>query len=244
MPFTFSHPAIVLPFSVLPKNWISLTGLVVGSIIPDFEKFFKMAPHNYFSHTWHAIFWFNLPLALFLCFVFHLIVRDTLIENLPFFLKQRFYRYTYFDWNYHFKKYFWVVIISIVVGTSSHIFWDSFTHARGFFVRNFDFLAGSIYLYKVKVPVYLIFDRLSSVIGMLCIILTVMKLPKDELYLSKNSIKSPYWYLFSFLTLSILGLRYVLELNVFTLFEIIISIISSIMISLIVTPLVLKTVLK
>ena len=27
MPFTFSHPAIVLPLTYLPKQWVSLTGL-------------------------------------------------------------------------------------------------------------------------------------------------------------------------------------------------------------------------
>ncbi|WP_113654854.1 DUF4184 family protein, partial [Pedobacter namyangjuensis] len=30
MPFTFSHPAIVLPLTYLPKKWFSLTGLVIG----------------------------------------------------------------------------------------------------------------------------------------------------------------------------------------------------------------------
>lgn len=37
MPFTFSHPAIILPLSYLPKKWFSLTGLIIGSLIPDFE---------------------------------------------------------------------------------------------------------------------------------------------------------------------------------------------------------------
>lgn len=27
MPFTFSHPAIVLPLTFLPRQWFSLTGL-------------------------------------------------------------------------------------------------------------------------------------------------------------------------------------------------------------------------
>ncbi|MEM7184808.1 MAG: DUF4184 family protein [Spirochaetota bacterium] len=39
MPFTFSHPAIVLPFVKFPKQWVCLSALIVGSIVPDFEYF-------------------------------------------------------------------------------------------------------------------------------------------------------------------------------------------------------------
>ena len=53
MPFTFSHPAIVLPFS---KKWFSLTALVTGSIIPDFEYFFKMKGHSDYGHNWMVYF--------------------------------------------------------------------------------------------------------------------------------------------------------------------------------------------
>jgi hypothetical protein len=33
MPFTFSHPAIVLPLTFLPRQWFSFTGLVIGFAI-------------------------------------------------------------------------------------------------------------------------------------------------------------------------------------------------------------------
>ncbi|WP_240482010.1 DUF4184 family protein [Flavobacterium psychrophilum] len=39
MPFTFSHPAIILPLRYLPRQWFSLTGLIIGSLTPDFEYF-------------------------------------------------------------------------------------------------------------------------------------------------------------------------------------------------------------
>jgi len=42
MPFTFSHPAIVLPLATLRRQWISATGLIIGSITPDFEYFIRM----------------------------------------------------------------------------------------------------------------------------------------------------------------------------------------------------------
>ena len=57
MPFTFSYPAIVLPLTYLPRRWFSLTGLIIGSLTPDFEDFDASAfeeinikrPPQYFS---------------------------------------------------------------------------------------------------------------------------------------------------------------------------------------------------
>ena len=97
MPFTFSHPAIVLPFNYLPKSWISLTGLVAGSIAPDFEYFLRLEVKSLHSHTLVGLFSFNLPMALLLCFVFHQVVKKTLFKYLPVWFKKRFYRYDNFE---------------------------------------------------------------------------------------------------------------------------------------------------
>ena len=51
MPFTFSHPAIVLPLKYLPKKWFSFTGLIIGSMTPDFEYFLRMKVKSDYSHT-------------------------------------------------------------------------------------------------------------------------------------------------------------------------------------------------
>jgi hypothetical protein len=90
MPFTFSHPAIVLPFAFLPRKWFSLTGLVIGSLIPDFEYFLRMRIKSNYSHTIDGLFWFDLPLGIILGYIFHYLVRDSLLNNLPIFLKSRF----------------------------------------------------------------------------------------------------------------------------------------------------------
>ncbi len=51
MPFTFSHPAIILPLKYLPQNWFSLTGLIIGSLTRDFEYFIRMKVRSNYSHT-------------------------------------------------------------------------------------------------------------------------------------------------------------------------------------------------
>src|SRR6476469_6066893 len=133
MPFTFSHPAIVLPVTYLPKKWYSLSALIVGSITPDFEYFIRMKDFSKYSHTWDGLFWFDVPLGLILLFIFHNVVRNILIVYLPFGLNIRFSSFANFNWNKYFRSNVIVVLISLIVGSASHLFWDSFTHAHEYF---------------------------------------------------------------------------------------------------------------
>ena|ERR1035437_3493274 len=82
MPFTFSHPALVLPIAYFPRKFYSLTGLVVGSMIPDFEYFLRMSTEGKYGHTLPGILWFDLPLALLVALIYHQVVRNLLIDNL------------------------------------------------------------------------------------------------------------------------------------------------------------------
>jgi hypothetical protein len=128
MPFTFSHPSLLLPLTRLPRKWVSATGLVAGSIIPDFEKFLKMNDGNTYSHTVPGTFWFYLPLAVLLSFVFHQVVRDPLIDNLPGFLRARCGPARSFNWVAHVGKHYPAVLFSLLLGIVSHLVWDHFTH--------------------------------------------------------------------------------------------------------------------
>ena len=135
MPFTFSHPAIVLPMTFLNRKWFSLTGLVIGSMAPDFEYFLRMKTSSNYSHTIAGIFWFDLPLVIILSFIFHNIVRNCLFDNLPVPLRLRVSTFKQFDWNKYFQKNWLIVIISILIGPFSLIFWDGFTHQHAYFVE-------------------------------------------------------------------------------------------------------------
>lgn len=128
MPFTFSHPAAVLPLSLIPKKWISVTGLVIGSITPDFEYFFRMEQDSIYSHTWAGIFWFDLPLGLFLVYLFNFLVRKELIENLPEFLNRRFSKFSVFRRDLNKLSNLLFMLLSLLIGIVSHIIWDKLTH--------------------------------------------------------------------------------------------------------------------
>lgn len=211
MPFTFSHPAIVLPLTFLPRQWFSLTGLVIGSLAPDFEYFLRMKVKSNYSHTVSGLFWFDLPLGLLLAFIFHNIVRDELFENLPKFLKSRFHAFQKLNWNEYFKANWFLVVISILIGSASHLLWDSFTHENGFFVKVIPSLAKTIEISGKHIPIFKILQHISTLIGGLIIVASIINLREDKHLAGKFNLK--YWGLLVVFTLTIIGFRLLSGLN-------------------------------
>jgi hypothetical protein len=233
MPFTFSHPALVLPLTYLPAKWYSLTGLVIGSLTPDFEYFLRMRIKSEYSHTIDGLFWFDLPLGLLLAFVFHNIVRDTLFDNLPKFLKSRFSVYRMFDWNNHFQKNWLVVSISILIGGASHILWDSFTHDHGYFVSIIPALTSSVDFFGGRVPVLKIMQHSSTLIGGLVIAYAIYRLPTHRM--ENESVSLKFWVILVGLTFAIFTIRLLSGLDVQQLGNVIVTAISAGLISLVIT---------
>ncbi len=239
MPFTFSHPAIVLPLTFLPRQWFSLTGLVIGSLTPDFEYFLRMRIKSNYSHTIDGLFWFDLPLGLLLALIFHNIVRDSLFDNFPSILKSRFLAFRQFDWNDHFKRKWFVVAISILIGAASHIFWDSFTHDHGYFVQTIPALQNSLNFFGGQIPILKILQHSSTFIGGLVIAYAIYKLPSNNI--EKEIINLKYWTILVTLTLIIIAVRLLSGLELKQYGNLIVTAISAGLISLILTPWLTRT---
>ncbi|UII25200.1 DUF4184 family protein [Fulvivirga maritima] len=233
MPFTFSHPAVVLPFGLLSKRWFSLTGLIIGSMVPDFEYFIRMRVNSIYSHTINGIFWFDLPLALLLAFIFHGVIRNELFDHLPFYFQLRFSKWKSFHWNGYFRSHFFVVTISIVLGTLSHLFWDAFTHEHGYFVKAIPGLAYHISLFGYTIPYFKCLQHISTLVGLIFIVITVSRLPKNEVTLIKPKLK--FWLLFIGIAALVLIVRFWCGLEISQYGHVIVSMISASLISLIVT---------
>lgn len=238
MPFTFSHPAIVLPLTYLPKQWFSLTGLVIGSITPDFEYFLRMRIKSIYSHTFDGIFWFDLPLGLLLAFIFHNLIRDRLFNNLPSALQTRLSSLKKFNWNEYFKTKWYLVVISIILGAASHILWDGFTHENGYFVQIFSELASSVVLFENQIPVFKILQHLSSLLGGFLIAYAIYKLPTEEIQEIRINLK--YWGLVIGLALITLSLRFLSGLEIRDYGNVIVSGITAIFLGLTLTPIILN----
>ncbi|MFD3001804.1 DUF4184 family protein [Pontibacter toksunensis] len=247
MPFTFAHPAAVLPFKYLPKRCTSLTGLVIGSMAPDFEKFLSMEGGNSYSHTWGAIFWFCLPLGIMLSFVFHLVVRDPLIDNLPGFMRRRVARFKKLDWKVHFTEHYFIIITSIIIGATTHIIWDGFTHKNGPGENQLALLGEHTSLSVFSVPLFYFLNLLSSAIGVVVVLYAIMRLPAEPVVAEKSKRTKAYWPLVVFLMLAIVGIRFSAGLNLEEVmgvkgdfWNLIIAIVAASLISLLIAPIFLK----
>lgn len=242
MPFTFSHPAIILPF-VFNKKYFSVSGLIIGSMIPDFEYFIRMRVSAEYGHSLFGVFWFDLPLSIFFLFLFHNIIKNDLIDNLPKFFNVRFNKYKNLNWNRYLKKNWIKVCSSIIVGTLSHLLWDGFTHYNGYFVESIPYLKDNIKVLITTIPIYNFLQHLSTIFGGLVILLFINKMPKNN-FKHSNSIKIYYWGLTVFLTTVIVILRFKDGVNFKYYGNIIVSLISAFLLSVTLTPIVLRSIKK
>jgi Domain of unknown function (DUF4184) len=238
MPFTFSHPAIILPFISIKRKWRSTTGLVIGSITPDFEYFIRMEGKSFYSHTISGMFWFDYPLAIILCFLYHQVVRNPLIDNLPPFLNKRLVLYKEFQWRDYFLRNLLMVSISVLIGIASHLLWDSFTHDDGFFVEKLPVFTEYVEFGEMGVPVYKIFKILCSVIGGVIILVTIFKLKKVPKV--RNLSNPGYWMVVSGISFSILVLRVYTGFRFYQQFNLVMTLISACLISLIFASMIFK----
>jgi hypothetical protein len=176
MPFTFSHPALVLPLYAAGKKYLSLSGLVMGSMAPDFEYFFRMKKGiSYYSHSPAGLLYFNLPLSLGLLFLFHEIVRNPLIFHLPPWLFKRFYVYHAFQWRTYFKKHWLAVVVSVLAGAITHLGWDWLTHANANYLHaHWHSFSETWQPYSV---LYGTVHSLHSLAGIVVLVMAIRKLP-------------------------------------------------------------------
>ena len=238
MPFTFSHPALILPLNYLPKKWFSMTGLIIGSLTPDFEYFIRMKIKSNYSHTILGILYFDLPLGILLSFIFHNIVKNDLFQNLPNQLKSRFLNIEMLEWNNYFSKNWIVVIVSIIIGTISHLMWDSFTHEGGYVVSHVSFLSNSVDLFGKEIKYLKILQHTSTLFGGLIILHTIYKLPKTALY--EVNINLKYWLFVTLITSCSFFARIEIGENTKLIGNIIANFLASFMIGLIITPFLLN----
>lgn len=214
MPFTFSHPAIVLPFGINKTKYLDFSALVIGSMSPDFEYFLHFKLIQIIGHTIIGQFLFCLPMTFIILYIYHNIIKKPLINNLPSFVSCRYYYLVENEWKINSIFRFVVVIYSVLIGSFSHLFWDSFTHKNGYFVSRINFLSNSISVFNFKIHIYKLLQHGSTLIGMgfILLYLYLIQDKKTELVINaKDNNKMIYWigvFFIGILILSITLLNY------------------------------------
>jgi hypothetical protein len=172
MPFTLSHPALVLPGYRL--RYLDFTALVIGSMAPDMEYFFRRQAIGVWGHSPLGLLAFNLPLTIVVALLFHQIIKPALIAHLPT-PYDRYYRPAqYQPWITTTASY-WKIPLSAMLGAASHILWDSFTHRSGFFVKQLPVLQSSFDSGFINLPIYIILQYGFSLLGLLAIAVAVYR---------------------------------------------------------------------
>jgi hypothetical protein len=191
MPFTPAHPAIILP--LIKSRYFSATALIAGSLSPDFEYFFKMSVSSVYSHTVAGLFYFDLPVTVFISILFHQVVKKNLINNLPLFLARKFQPTLEVDFIGNLKKHTGIFLTSALLGAASHIFWDSFTHNGAFFVSRLSFYKSTYIPFDgVRYPLFYALQHISTWVGLtvVCVYIFAMKARPVN---SHSSQKFLYW---------------------------------------------------
>ena len=190
MPFTFAHPAAVLPFAKKHSKHISVTALILGSMVPDFEYFLHFRPYGVIGHTWLGFLYFNLPLVFLLAYIYHYILKKPFITHLP---KPFAGYYTYAvdeRWGLYTRKDFFVFCYSALFSMLTHVVWDAFTHKTGYFVMKIPLLQREWY----GISVYKYMQHGSTCIGFLLLVYVLWKCRNEmgkDLILASEKIK--YW---------------------------------------------------
>ena len=195
MPFTISHIAAVVPLWKKTPKYFSFTGLVAGSMAPDFEYFVRMTLYGHYGHTISGIFIFDLPMGILIYALYHGIVRYQMIRHFPRVLYVRFSRYLHTDWDIYLRDRYGTVILSVLAGVLTHLVWDGFTHDEEYIVAIYlPVLLTKIHVAGLTFPLYAFLQGISSIAGMVILLFFIYKMPvtSDEPALSREKARR-YW---------------------------------------------------
>ncbi|QWT44929.1 DUF4184 family protein [Azospira inquinata] len=165
MPWTFAHPAAILPLRKLGPIRMPLAGLVLGSLIPDLGYYIGRFDLATYAHTMAGVLFFCLPTAFILAF-FLVHCRQFLLAPLP---------------NPHrtalahlSPQPLWPLpqaasmAASIILGAATHLAWDAFTHVNGPAVKALPLLREVVFVFgNHPFPAYNLLQHFSTLLGLL-----------------------------------------------------------------------------
>ncbi|SET43831.1 DUF4184 family protein [Thorsellia anophelis] len=221
MPWTFSHPAAVIPIARICNGKVPAIGLVVGSCSPDFGYYLNTWDIATRSHSFVHSLYIALPICLILIAIFSTL-RDGVLQLLPKIYSQVFEKFIPQIGIPKFRNLFFMVV-AIVIGIYSHIIWDSFTHNPKYFRDWWPFIGYVFTVKGIEIPFFKILQHSSSVIGISLLLYWLIKTVNLHRKQQVNPLKSKSisWqvvYLFCIIivcaTLSILNYAYRFEIKI------------------------------
>jgi hypothetical protein len=179
MPWTFAHPAAVLPLRNVYRRRLSVCALVVGSMAPDFPFYFGSFAISRDAHTLWGLFAICLPSGLALMAIIR-VLHKPIVGLLPSPHRQRLLSVAPPRSLCNASGFFWA-LIALLVGGFTHLVWDSFAHESGYAVLHWPILQTTLFFIGEKgFEVYEVIQVVSSVSGFGIVILAYRKWLRDR----------------------------------------------------------------
>ena len=164
MPFMLVHPAAVLPFYRRLGRYGVLSALIIGSMMPDMHYFLPLAVSRDATHSVGGLLWFCWPVGIALYLLYHVLLKHPLALLLPPAIASRIGpclnpgRLPDATWS--------AVSLSLLIGATTHIAWDAFTHRHAPMVVALPALH-SVWFTLGNYPVvgYEVLQQVSNVLG-------------------------------------------------------------------------------
>jgi Domain of unknown function (DUF4184) len=166
MPFTFAHPAAILPLR--RSRFLQTVPLVIGSLVPDVPYFFPNRLGRVFpdTHTLYGSFAVCLPLGVALL-ILVLLLREPLTILLG--ARARWICLRSIE-RFMARPLHWpIALSSILIGSWTHIVWDSFTHQTGWTTARVAALSAPISLFGWDTATSHLLQYVSSVFGLVVV---------------------------------------------------------------------------
>jgi hypothetical protein len=165
MPWTFAHPAAVLPFARLTgPRALSPLALAVGALGPDLPYYVPGNELAWTAHKAHGVVLIALPAALL---VYTLVrwLRRPVVALLP--QPHRAFAQNACDATPPLTGFSLAMIaLSALIGAVTHVVWDAFTHAGRFFVVLIPVLQTPLFnTDSYTVRVFHLLQHLSTLVG-------------------------------------------------------------------------------
>ncbi len=149
------------------RRRLVLSALVIGSMAPDFPKFFSLAHGVTLGHSLPGVFWFCVPVGLIVFTLFQHLLKKPLFFLLPVTHQKRFAPWLN-PFPFRGARQCGLVVVSLVIGALTHLFWDEFTHEHGWFVEAFPFLQKNVFTVRHHAyEIYECLQHLSTVGGII-----------------------------------------------------------------------------
>jgi Domain of unknown function (DUF4184) len=163
MPFTLAHPAAILPLRRL--RCFQTVPLIIGTLVPDVPYFLPYRLGHYLveTHTLEGSFLVDLPVGMLLL-VLTMWLREPLTALLS--ARARWVCLRSIERFSQRPRHWPIAAFSLLVGSWTHLIWDSFTHSSGWAALRVAALNSPVDLFGWETATSHVLQYASSLFGL------------------------------------------------------------------------------